>query len=170
MGGEGQKSGAKHTKMSDIKQITDKLTFLLAIQLFGQSTASLVKTFDIAKDTDTDRLLAIAIYFLTRYFGYSVNDAIDQARLCYTEHPTSWGDDFYHHEGAFRTAAWMHYHRSTAAVIPRPHFVTWLRLQSLEEQQRDAAIEAKTLNDSNSPEWVFAPFDGHHPILHSSDS
>jgi hypothetical protein len=85
----------------------------------------------ISKDSDTDRLLDIVIWNLTRFFGYDNAAAVGLVRSWYPNRD----DDFYHHEGAFRSAAFIHY--STTQDGSR-NFFEWFRAQHFDEAEREA--------------------------------
>ncbi len=92
----------------------------------------------ISNDADTERLLRIVIWDLTRFFDYSAADAEEAVRSFYARWQSSRGDDFYHHEGAFRSASMIHYlatHRSTADFNG---FVEWYRAQNFTDAEREA--------------------------------
>lgn len=88
-------------------------------------------TPSISKDSDTDRLLGIVAWNLTHFFGYDGTAAVELVRSWYPNRD----DDFYHHEGAFRSAAFIHY--STTKNDARD-FMTWFLAQHFDEAEREA--------------------------------
>lgn len=69
--------------------------------------------FNFTTDEDTVQLLMIAVYFLQHYFGYEENAAVEMVNDFDASRSDasreSWGDDYYHHEGAYATAVEVHY-------------------------------------------------------------
>jgi hypothetical protein len=76
-------------------------------------------------DADTNRLLEIVAWNLVRFFGYSEQQASALVQAFYSGRSSRWGDDDYHHEGAFRSAAIMHYAGSNGGSLEGFH--EWLR-------------------------------------------
>ena len=74
-------------------------------------------------DADTDKLLSIVVWNLTRFFSYAPAAATELVSSFYSGFESSWGDDFYHHEGAYRSAALMHY--VTTHNGDREGFIEW---------------------------------------------
>lgn len=92
----------------------------------------------ISDDPDTDKLLWIVVRNLVRWFGYEQAAAEQFMRSFYHQFVSSWGDDFYHHEGAFRTAALMHYSAGRSGSTDFSRFPMWYRTQKFAEAEREA--------------------------------
>ncbi len=90
-------------------------------------------------DPDTDRLLRIVAWTLARFFGYS-DAAAERALLSFYArwHSPGWGDDFYHHEGAFRSAALIHYSEINGGSTDFGRFFEWYREQDFDAAEREA--------------------------------
>ena len=93
----------------------------------------------ISLDPDTDRLLRIAAWNLSRFFGYADKTAEVMVRSFYTlwQSP-GFGDDFYHHEGAFRSATLIHYSAIHDGTTDFTLFPQWYEAQSFSECEREA--------------------------------
>ena len=89
-------------------------------------------------DPDTDNLLQIVAWNLTRFFGYEQPAAEQLVSSCYTSFPSRWDDDFYHHQGAFRSGALMHYHATHGGSIDFTEYLNWYRSQPFDEPEREA--------------------------------
>ena len=76
-------------------------------------------------DADTDRLLEIVAWNLARFFGHPEQQAASLVRAFYSGRVLSWCDDDYHHEGAFRSAAVIHYADAHSGSLDGFH--EWLR-------------------------------------------
>ena len=74
-------------------------------------------------DEDSVRFLSIVQYFLGQWFGNS-EAAAEQAMDEFMA-DTSWDEDMYHHEGAYRTAALIHYLRILGGE--RCDWLEWLQ-------------------------------------------
>ena len=93
----------------------------------------------ISKDSDTDRLLRIVAWNLSRFFGYPDTAADALARSFYARWQSpGWGDDFYHHEGAFRSAALMHYSALHDDTTDFTRFPEWYEAQNFGDFEREA--------------------------------
>jgi hypothetical protein len=88
----------------------------------------------ISNDADTDRLLGIVAWNLTRFFGYDDATAVALVRSTYPMRD----DDFYHHEGAFRSAAFMHYSATHDGSTDFGTFLEWFRAQDFADAEREA--------------------------------
>ena len=76
-------------------------------------------------DADTNRLLEIVVWNLARFFAYPEQQAASLVRSFYSGRVLGWCDDDYHHEGAFRSAAIVHYASSNGGSLDGFH--EWLR-------------------------------------------
>jgi hypothetical protein len=94
-----------------------------------------MRTPGISNDPDTDRLLAIVIWNLERFFGYTGQTAEELVRTSYPKRD----DDFYHHEGAFRSAALLHFSAIQEESSSLGDFPMWLRAQNLDDAAREAS-------------------------------
>lgn len=93
----------------------------------------------ICDDPDTERLLRIAASNLVHFFQYSETKADELVRSFYARwRSPGWDDDFYHHEGAFRSAALMHYSALHGGSTDFTHFTGWYHEQQLDVPAREA--------------------------------
>jgi hypothetical protein len=89
----------------------------------------------ISADGDTNRLLNIAALDLTRFFGYSEQRALSLVSSFYVRFAARFENDFYHHEGAFRSAALMHYSEVNGRTGDFGCFQQWFSGQELQEAE-----------------------------------
>jgi|SRR6185295_6798383 len=66
--------------------------------------------FAFTTDEDTAKLFEIVVEGLKRYFGHSEAEAISLVNDFYLHSPYRLEDDWYHHDGAYGTAARIHYY------------------------------------------------------------
>ena len=93
----------------------------------------------ISDDPDTDKLLRIVAWNLSRFFGYVGTDAEVLVRNFYARWQSpGWGDDFYHHEGAFRSAALIHYSELHGGTTSFSSFRDLFWAQNFDEFEREA--------------------------------
>jgi hypothetical protein len=85
----------------------------------------------ISNDPDTNKLLSIVTWNLRRFFGYDTHDSQALVRSFYATYSSTWDDDFYHHEGPFRSAAFIHYMTTTGGM--REGFMAWLDSQGFSQ-------------------------------------
>jgi hypothetical protein len=93
-----------------------------------------MNTPPISNDSDTDRLLNNVAWNLKRFFGYVDAAAIELVRSAYPKRD----DDFYYHEGAFRSAAFMHYSATHGGSISFEDFGVWFRAHDFADEERKA--------------------------------
>ena len=96
--------------------------------------------FGFDTDEDTERLLEITAHFLQEYFGYGEEQAVRLINVYHDAHKVylddnGWGDDFYHHEGAFRVAALLHW---TESKDEDSDYTNWLKSKNLLRTPRAA--------------------------------
>lgn len=60
-------------------------------------------------DADTLRLLGIARDLLARHFGHTLEDADEMMNAFFSRFSNRFDEDFYHHYGAYHTAALLHF-------------------------------------------------------------
>lgn len=87
-------------------------------------------------EADSIRFLAIVQHFLAQYFDHS-DDTAEQALDAFMAE-AAWDEDMYHHEGAYRVAAVIHYVRDLSG--DRSRAFEWL-LESGHHRQPAAARE-----------------------------
>jgi hypothetical protein len=93
----------------------------------------------ISKDPDTDKLLRIVVWNLSRFFGYADTAADALVRSFYARWQSpDWGDDFYHDEGAFRSSALMHYSELHGGTTDFTRFREWYWAQNFGDFEREA--------------------------------
>jgi len=66
--------------------------------------------FEFTTDKETEKLFEIVVEGLKRYFGHSETEAIALVNDFYLHSPYRLEDDWYHHDGAYATAARVHYY------------------------------------------------------------
>jgi hypothetical protein len=91
----------------------------------------------ISADPDTNRLLEVVAWVLAHSFGHPDGAAHLTVRSFYARNLARYDDDFYHHEGPFRSAAIIHY-ASTREGWNVQGFVEWLRGQDFRREQAEA--------------------------------
>lgn len=71
-------------------------------------------------DEDTEKILEIAVDFLSQYFGYGREEALQLTNDFLQTYGDRYDEDFFHHEMSYRVAAVIHYlqglHGSTATL------------------------------------------------------
>lgn len=101
------------------------------------------KTDQWYDDRDNERLFQIAAWNLVRFFGYE-QGAAEKLIVSFREHyrvfSPEWAenDNFYHHEGAFRSAAIMHYYAIHGNLMDFSGFHDWFRAQHFESVEQEA--------------------------------
>jgi hypothetical protein len=79
----------------------------------------------ISSDRDTDRLLRVISWSLSSQFRHTDVQADALVRSFYTRFAARFDDDFYHHEGAFRCAALIHYSAKSDGSVDFSAFLEW---------------------------------------------
>src|SRR5688572_1719273 len=91
----------------------------------------------ISDDSDTDKLLQVVCWALTRHFGHEASAAEALVRSSYERFASRWDDDFYHHEGAFRSAALLQYSFVHGGTSDFNGFHDWYAAQGLFGAEHD---------------------------------
>jgi len=91
----------------------------------------------ISNDSDTNRLLQVVCWALTRHFGHEAEAAEMLVRCSHVRFAGQWNDDFYHHEGPFRSAALLHYSSTHGGTTNFNGFHEWYAAQELGEAHSD---------------------------------
>ncbi len=94
-------------------------------------------------DRDDETLLQVVAWNLVRFFGYE-QDAAEKLIVTFREHyrllSPEWAenDSFYHHEGAFRSAAFMHFYAINGSSMGAGGFHDWFQAQHFESAEQEA--------------------------------